>query len=392
MNDREEAAGSIWRYAGRAALVLLSVRPCLSRETPVIQRPAPAQTAKKPAIGKAPTQDNLTLRQLADQIGFKIGAAIAPPVFGEPGHQEVLGREFNSAESVMQFRMVQPQEGRFNFNQVDLEMAYARDHHMTLFGGPLIYKRQSLPSWMDKWFWFESSLDDVTRTHIQTVMRHGGSIFSAWEVVNEPLTTENWPWGHVWSREEYIVRAFRYAREASATAVLVMNQSFGRSGVERDLTDQFFNMLREVRAKGAPVDAAGIEMHIEMQTLRPTYLDEFKDFLSRAEQAGVLVYVTEMDAYQGPPGTVAQPFERQRQIYHDVLAACLASPACKAYYTWGLTDRLNMYQHRLRDPHPDAKPLPFDENYQKKPAYYGMLAALEERVDKVNATARKKAH
>ena len=114
-----------------------------------------------------------------------------------------------------------------------------------------------------------------------------------------------------------------------------MNKSFGRSGVDPDLVDQFFNLLRRVRDRGAPVDAAGIEMHIEMQTLRPGYLDEFRDFLSRSAQAGVQVYVTEMDVYQGPPGFVPDPLLRQQQIYHDVLAACLASTACKAYYTMG---------------------------------------------------------
>jgi endo-1,4-beta-xylanase len=351
------------------------------------QRP-PNKSALQVTKQKAALVQNLTLRQLADQIGFKIGATIAPPIFDQPQHQTILGREYNSAESVLQFRMVQPQEGRFNFTRMGAEMAYARAHNMTLFGGPLIYKRQSLPPWMDKWFWFESSLDDAMRTQIQTVIRHGAGVYSAWEVVNEPLTTDNWPFGHKWGRVEYITRAFRYAREADPNATLVLNQSFGRGGVDRSFVEHFFELLDQLKAKGTPVDAAGIEMHIEMQMLRPDYLEEFRDYLARAAQAGVQVYVTEMDVYQGPPGTVADPFNRQKQIYHDVLAACLASPVCKAYYTWGLTDQFNMYQRREADPHPDAKPLPFDENYQKKPAYYGMLEALQEKVNQTNG-ARK---
>ena len=339
---------------------------------------------------QTPPNNVVTLRELADQIGFRVGAAIAPPIFDQPQHQVVLGREYNSAESVLQFRMVQPQEGRFNFARMDREIAYARSHQMTLFGGPLIYKRQSLPPWMDKWFWTEGSLDSAMRAHIQRVMQHGAGVYAAWEVVNEPVTTENWPFGHVWNRVEYITRAFRYARDADPHATLVLNQSFGRSGVDRAFVDQFFELLRQVKAKGAPVDAAGIEMHLEMQMLRPDYIQEFRDYLSRAEQAGVQVYVTEMDIYQGPPGTVPDPFARQKQIYHDVLAACLASPLCKAYYTWGVTDQFNMYQHREADPHPDAKPLPFDENYQKKPAYYGMLEALQEKVNQAHAA--RKAH
>jgi endo-1,4-beta-xylanase len=375
-----------------SAVKRVSIVCCLLLWHPGLQAGQRPSNRPQSSAGKKKTEavQDLTLRQLADQIGFKIGATIAPPAFDQPQHQTILGREYNTAESVLQFRMVQPQEGRFNFTRMDREMAYARAHNMTLFGGPLIYKRQSLPPWMDKWFWFESSLDDTMRTHIQRVMRHGAGVYSAWEVVNEPLTTDNWPFGHKWGRVEYIARAFRYAREADPSAVLVLNQSFGRSGVDSAYVDRFFDLLQRLKSRNVPVDAAGIEMHIEMQMLRPNYLDEFRDYLSRAEQVGVQVYVTEMDVYQGPPGTVADPFDRQKQIYHDVLAACLASPACKAYYTWGLTDQFNMYQHREADPHPDAKPLPFDENYQKKPAYYGMLQALQEKVNQTHGV--KKPH
>ena len=334
------------------------------------------------AKNQKPPRAEVTLRELADRIGLKIGAAIAPMFFErEPEYGETLAREFNSGESVLVFKLVEPQQGRFNFIEMDREISFAREHNLTLFGGPLIYKRSTLPDWMDHLFWQANDLDAVTRDHIQTVVRHGGDTYFAWEVVNEPLTTANPPWGRVWSREEYIVRAFRYAHEANPNAVLVLNQAFGRDGVDPGLVDQFFDLVRSVKAKGGDIDAAGIEMHFEMQLLRPTYLDEFRDFLARAQQAGLEVYVTEMDAYQGPPGAIPDVWQRQKQVYHDVLAACLASPACKGYYTWGVSDRHNSYQNR-RDPHPDPKPLPFDDNYQKKPAYYGMLEALQERVAK----------
>ena len=339
-----------------------------------------AGQVRRAARKNAPAGD-LTLRALADRIGFKIGAAIAPmPFRQEPQYQEVLAREFNSAESVTIFKMVEPQEGDFNFAAMDHEAEYAQRNGLSLFGAPLIYKPATLPPWMHKLFWTQGELDKVTRNHIESLVRHGGSIYSAWEVVNEPLTTANRPWGTTFSTEEYISRAFRYAHQANPAAVLVLNQSFGRSGVDPDMANRFFELAAKLKARGAPVNAAGIEMHLEMQTLRPGYVGEFRDFLSRARQAGLQVYVTEMDAYQGPPGAVPDALERQKQVYHDVLATCLASPACKAFYTWGISDRHNMYQNRPEDRRPDAKPLPFDDDYRKKPAYYGMLAALEERV------------
>jgi endo-1,4-beta-xylanase len=341
-----------------------------------------ARSGQRPAHPKPPAGEQ-TLRALADRIGFKIGAAIAPMAFREePQYGEVLAHEFNAAESVTIFKLVEPKEGDFNFNMIDHEMEFARRNGLTLFGGPLIYKPSTLPPWMHKLFWTQGELDNVTRRHIDTVVRHGDESYSAWEVVNEPLTTANRPWGTTFSREEYIARAFRYAHEANPRAVLVLNQSFGRAGVDPEMANQCFNLISAMRARNVAVNAVGIEMHLEMQMLRPDYLQEFREFLARAEKARLQVYVTEMDAYQGPPGTFPDAMDRQKKVYHDVLATCLSSPACTAFYTWGVSDRHNMYQNRPEDRRPDAKPLPFDDNYQKKPAYYGMLEALQERVAK----------
>jgi endo-1,4-beta-xylanase len=328
---------------------------------------------------RLPASD-VTLRQLADRIGFKIGAALVPRLFAQdPQYREVLAREFNATELTLVMRIAEPQRDQFNLNMMDRITQYARENHLALFGGPLIYHTRSTPDWVENRQWSESELDSITRNYIDTMIKRGGDTYFAWEVVNEPLTTPNPPWGRVWSNEDYIARAFRYARAANPNAVLVLDQSFGRSGVESSIEGPFFDLLKKAKAKGAPIDAVGIEMHMEMQTLRPTYLDEFRNFLKRAQDAGVDVLVTEMDAYQGPPGAIADPFQRQKQVYHDVLAACLASPVCKAFFTWGLTDKVNMYNMRPRDPRPDAAPLPFDDNYQKKPAYYGMLEALQEK-------------
>lgn len=341
------------------------------------------QTPHAAKLKKIPASPDVTLRQLADRAGIKIGAAVPPVLFRQDSRfRETLAREYNSAESVTIFKMVHPQRDRFNFMEMDQEAAFARDHGMTLFGGPLIYKPSTLPDWMHSLLWTQGSLDAVSREHIQTVVRHGGRIFSAWEVVNEPLTTRNAPWGTTFPTEEYVAHAFRYAREANPQAVLVLNQSFGRAGVEPDIANRFFDLVAGVKAKGGPIDAAGIEMHLEIPSLRPTYLDEFRGFLDRCHRTGLQVYVTEMDAYQGPPGAIPDALQVQKEVYHDVMAACLASPACKAFYTWGVSDIHNMYQSRPRNALPDAKPLPFDDNYQKKPAYYGLQQALEERLYK----------
>ncbi len=142
--------------------------------------------------------------------------------------------------------------------------------------------------------------------------------------------------------------------------------------------DQFFDLVTSQKASGTPIDAVGTEMHLEAP-LRPGYLDEFRYFLMRARQVGVQAYVTEMDVYQGPPAESVDLMQRQAQIYRDIVTICLQDSNCKGFYTWGITDSRSWPATRPQNPLPDARPLLFDENYDKKPAYYAVLRALAER-------------
>jgi len=89
-----------------------------------------------------------------------------------------------------------------------------------------------------------------------------------------------------------------------------------------------------------------------------------------------------MDVYQGPQGAVPNAWDNQKKIYHDVTAACLADSNCKGMTIWDLSDKDTWLANKKRNAIPDAKPDLFDEAHQKKPAYYGVLEALKERVGK----------
>ena len=61
------------------------------------------------------------------------------------------------------------------------------------------------------------------------------------------------------------------------------------------------------------------------------------------------------------------------RIYNGLLATCLAAPKCKTFVSWGFTDKVSWI--------PSAFPgygaaLPFDQNYNPKPAYFGLRAGL----------------
>jgi endo-1,4-beta-xylanase len=328
---------------------------------------------------------NEPLRQYADKLGFWIGTTIQGRFWDrDPQYKPVLAENFNAAVSIVFSGITQPQRGRFNFDPMDDAMSFARQHHLKLMGHCLVYRNATSSPWLN--FndakcggWSARELDQILKDQIETVVKHGGDTYYSWEVVNEPLNpTRNGCWSRILGDDEYMVKAFKYAREASPTGLLLLNETFGHGGLDRDRVDTFFAMVKRLKAAGAPIDAVGTENHWSLAELRPGYLDEFKYFLDSARQAGVKVHVTEMDVYQGAENGTSDVFNRQKEVFYNVTRACMQDSNCIGLTTWGIADRYARMGASEWNDSPAPKPVLFDENFQKKPAYYGVLQALKE--------------
>lgn len=316
---------------------------------------------------------NETLRQAAEKTHFWVGTTIQGRMWNhDPEYKPVLARDFNAAVSIVFQGITQPQRGRFNFDGMDEAMSFARQHNMKLMGHSLVYKNATSAPWLN--FsnpscggWSAKELDQILREHIQAIVHHGGDTYYSWEVVNEPTEpAHNGCWSRILGEDQYMVKAFQYAREANPNALLILNDTFGHAGIDKARSDEFFAMVKRLKDAGAPVDAVGTEMHWEMPQLNTGYLDEFKDFLASAKKAGVKVHVTEMDVKQGPTDS-PEASAKQKEIFYNVVHTCLLDSNCIGFMTWGIADRYS-----------EAKPVLFDDDYKKKPAYYGVLQALKE--------------
>ena len=74
----------------------------------------------------------------------------------------------------------------------------------------------------------------------------------------------------------------------------------------------------------------------------------------------------------------AARLEEQASAYETMLRACLAHPGvCTSFETWGFTDSYT-WLTGSRCPTAACHPLPFDEQYNAKPAAARMLARLQQ--------------
>ena len=123
-------------------------------------------------------------------------------------------------------------------------------------------------------------------------------------------------------------------------------------------TDALYALASQLRSAGVPLDGIGFQSHFTT-TWYPSRA-EMTDTLRRFAALGLEVEITELDVAT-QDGSAAQ-LSKQADIYRDAASACWAVPACGRITVWGIDDGatwLGVAKH----------PLPFDENYQPKPAY-----------------------
>ncbi len=324
-----------------------------------------------------------TLRSYADALHFWLGTTFQDRYWYSSKYKKILATDFNSGVSIVMFPLTQPQPGKFDLGGMDRDMSFAEAHGMKLFGAALVYRPGGGPDWFKDRCrtWSKNKIDRVLRDQIHAIVLHGGDTFYGWEVVNEPLSpAHNGCWSQVLGQDEYIARAFRYAREAAPNAELLLNETFGHRGVNEAKAREFFDLIRRLKSSGVPIDVAGIEMHLQLDVLCPSYSDEFKWFLAQAKEVGVQVQVTEMDVTLSGRGSLSDSLQKQKDVFYNVLHTCLKDSNCTGFTTWGTGDNMK-YLHSLEvsaDQFRAEKPLLFDDNLNPKPAFAGILGALKE--------------
>jgi GH35 family endo-1,4-beta-xylanase len=147
---------------------------------------------------------------------------------------------------------------------------------------------------------------------------------------------------------------------------------YGGEGLNRKSND-IYALVKDLRQRGL-VDAVGLQMHLSATSYPP--VADIRANLQRLADLGLQVNISEMDVrVKDVAGDAAAKLERQRQVYREVVGACMAVPRCDAVTFWGFTDA-----HSWIDSFFGADdPLLFDEQYRAKPAFFGVLDGLQGR-------------
>jgi endo-1,4-beta-xylanase len=256
-----------------------------------------ADTRPAPLLGGA---DGPSLRERYDRL-FIVGVALDGNLPGDynAGELRLIGTQFAALTPVncMKMTHLQPEQGRFDFRMADGLVAFAATNRLKVCGHCLVWaKDERTPEWVFKEGEQRASRElllERMQKHIQAVAgRYRGKVIS-WDVVNEALDDgTNFIRPSKWLStlgEEFIVKAFQFARESDPDAVLVYNDYNVELPAKRA---KLLRLLRLLRERKAPIQAVGIQGHYELDAV--PYQD-LEDTISAIHSLGLKVMMTEFD-------------------------------------------------------------------------------------------------
>jgi len=254
---------------------------------------------KEKTIAKSVESATPTTLKDAFKDDFYIGAALSlDQISGrEPDAMAVVEKQFNSItpENILKWEEVHPKPGQYNFDAPDRYVAFGEKHKMHIIGHTLVWWHQT-PDWVfqddsGKPLGREALLDRM-KEHIFTVMgRYRGRIHG-WDVVNEAIAADgswrNSKW-HQIIGEDYVARAFEFARQADPDAELYYNEF----DLEvRPKCEGAIRLVKGLQDRGVRVDGFGIQGHWYVN--HPP-MDEIENHFLALAGLGVKLMITELD-------------------------------------------------------------------------------------------------
>lgn len=165
----------------------------------------------------------------------------------------------------------------------------------------------------------------------------------------------------------YINQAFIQAREYDPTAQLYYND-YNIEGINAK-SNAAFNLIQNLRSQGVPIDAIGFQGHFIVGQV-PT---DLVANMQRFANLGIDVAITELDIRMPVPASQAN-LEQQARDYATVVEACLAVSRCVGITVWGVTDLYSWVPSTFPG---QGDALLFDNNYNRKSAYYAVESSLQ---------------
>ena len=319
---------------------------------------------------------------------FKVGVALNTRNFSD-AEQKVALTNYNSVtcENAMKPGELHPAEGVWKWEGADSIANWCRRHNIPMRGHCLVWHSQ-FADWMmyDKKGKFvkKEVFYKRLRDHIHTVVNRYKDIVYCWDVVNEAMADQQRPAfrgrpaGSPYREsalyklcgDEFIAKAFQFAREADPKALLLYNDY---NAADKGKSQRIYDMVKKMKDAGVPIDGIGMQGHYNI------YGPSMDDVSAAIEKYATLVkhiHITELDIRANEEMGGQLNFSRKGVEIKPYIQALHANQYNQLFKTlrkykdvidvvtfWNLSDRDSWVGT-------SNYPLLFDKDLKPKSAYY----------------------
>lgn len=331
---------------------------------------------------------------------FKVGACMSSTMFHNTELRKIVKNDFNSitaenegkpeqvldAEECRKLAKEDPTAVAITTAPFEKLYSWCEAHHIGVRHHTFVWYSQT-PGWFFNEGYKDNGkkvnkdvmlgrMENFIKVSLETINNRWPGLVYAVDVANEAinqnqdsaLRTDNNNWYSTVGKD-FVYYAFKYARQYAAEGQKLYYNDFRYDYVTNNCKYALNTILKDAIAEEL-VDGVGIQGHIKDDQTPINLMNDAK----MIQQKGLECQITELDITT--PGNAKSNFEKQKKLYHDLLKQILegnlnGTTNVTAVVVWGITDN---YSWRARDM--EKYPLLYNEDFSKKPAYYGFLEAF----------------
>jgi endo-1,4-beta-xylanase len=308
-----------------------------------------------------------TLRKMADKAGMPIGSLT---FVGDdlPLSIEIAKREFSVFTQInIGWSWRKKKQGNLDFSWSDEQNQFAKTNTMLPIAQHLIWT-EDIPDWVKNGNFTNEQFMDLYKQHIRDTMSHYPDV-KIWSVVNEAwlINDPNLDFWYTKFGEDYIRMAFETAREVNPSAILCYSDFQNDiPGKRATMNHKIVEMLKEEKL----ID--GLMMHMRVDGANPP---QEEDLVQMMQSYNLPIYISELTVdMTNVNGTKEERNLKQAEIYGSIMRAAIKSDVAASFVMWGIGDSANWLEIDMGKP--NADPTIFDDNLNRKPAYYALISAL----------------
>ena len=274
-----------------------------------------------------------------------------------------------------------------NTYNIDRFVDYANKHNMKKRGHVMVWYKQ-IPNWLEEESvnWSSQQIYSFTESYIRALSKYTVGKIDEWDVLNEAIVFNGYrtnTWYEKVNSEEndngeigyltFFSKLFKWAREENADVKLFYND-YGIEEYGTPKNNLMRIMVKDLKTQlNTPIDGVGLQSHFKLENMNSLFMENLGNTIDDLGNNGFIANLTELDIRICDG--ISQGIQEQKDAYKQIVLTAFSKPNCNTILIWGSSDIDSWIPSHFSN---CGQATPHDENFEKKPAYFGIKEALQE--------------